>query len=210
VDLSDDRPVTIHSEGLKLNGLLHLPNATPCPGIVVAHPHPQYGGDMRNLVVGALCEAAVEAGFAALRFNFRGTGRSEGAFDNGTGEQRDLAGALEFLRQQPEIDGRAALAGYSFGAAVALRLAPPNVLGLIAVSPPTIGDWLSNVSINSPALFLAGDRDEYCDPNDLRTLAARLGEQAEVGILPGVDHFWVGSTDRLKDKTGSFLRKHLA
>ena len=204
------RAVSFESDGLKVEGLLHLPETTPCAGVVVAHPHPQYGGDMRNLVVSALCEAALAVGAAALRFNFRGAGASEGSFDNGNGEQHDVAAALAYLRSLPEVDGRLALAGYSFGAAVALRLAPKDVRCLVAVSPPTIGGWLSGPEIACPTLFLCGDRDEYCDPEALRGASKAMGGPAQVSVLHGVDHFWAGSTERLVENVEPFLQSHLA
>ena len=112
MDLSEGRPVTFDSDGLTLEGALHLPESTPCAGVVVAHPHPQYGGDMHNNVVHAISRAAADAGAATLRFNFRGAGASEGRYDEGRGEQQDVAAALEYMRGLPEIDsGRVALAG---------------------------------------------------------------------------------------------------
>src|SRR5439155_1037306 len=74
VGLIDTSAVSIESKGPKLEGALHLPEQTPAPGIVVCHPHPLYGGDMRNNVVDAICDMAVAEGVAALRFNFRGLG----------------------------------------------------------------------------------------------------------------------------------------
>lgn len=210
MDLSEDRPVTFDSGGLTLEGLLHLPEVAPCAGVVVAHPHPQYGGDIHNNVVHAVCRAAADAGAATLRFNFRGVGASEGRYDEGRGEQQDVAAALEYMCGLPEIDsGRVALAGYSFGAAVSLRLSPPGVRCLVAVSPPTSGSWLSGIQAAYEVLFVAGDRDEYCDPDELRRVAAAIGPNAQVVIHPGVDHFWVGSDDRLIETVAAFLRDHL-
>jgi len=206
--VSEGRAVSFESDGLQLEGLLHLPEKIPCPGVVVAHPHPQYGGDMHNNVVHALCRAASDAGAAALRFNFRGVGSSDGAYDNGDGERRDVLAALEYLRGLPEIDGtRLAASGYSFGAAVSLRAAPTEVCAMVAVSPPTMGGWLSVVTVHSPALFVAGDRDEHCDPEVLREIAAGIG--AEVVVHEGVDHFWWGSDDRLIETVSAYLREHL-
>jgi alpha/beta superfamily hydrolase len=211
VELNAGRPVAFtNSDGLKLEGLLHLSAATPCPGVVVAHPHPQYGGDMHNNVVHALCRAANTAGAAALRFNFRGAGGSEGAFDNGVGEQRDLAAALEYLRILAEVDrSRIALTGYSFGAGVALRLAPAGLRGLVAVSPPTIGGWPGGGAMDCATLLVAGDRDPYCDAALLERHRAELGDDVTVVVHPGVDHFWWGSDERLIETVSGFLREHL-
>jgi hypothetical protein len=210
VDLSEGRPVTFDSDGLTLEGVLHLPESTPCAGVVVAHPHPQYGGDMHNNVVRAISRAAADAGAATLRFNFRGAGASEGRYDEGRGEQRDVAAALEYMRGLPEIDSSCvALAGYSFGAAVSLRLSPPGVKCLVAVSPPASGSWLSGIQAAYGVLFVAGDGDEYCDPDELRKVAAAIGPNAQAVIHPGVDHFWAGSDDRLIETVAAFLRECL-
>src|SRR5438093_5275897 len=134
----DSRAVSIESKGPKLEALLHFPEQMLAPGVVVCHPHPMYGGDMHNNVVDAVCETAVTEGIAALRFNFRGIGASEGRYDNGVGEQDDVRAALAYLRELPEVDSaRVALAGYSFGAAVALQAADHQLSAFIAASLPT-------------------------------------------------------------------------
>lgn len=208
--LTAGQSISFTSGGLALEGLLHLADATPGPGIVVCHPHPQYGGDMRNNVVGALCKAALDSGIAALRFNFRGVGESEGAYDNGTGEQQDVAAALDHLRTLPDIDAsRIGLAGYSFGAAMALRAATADLRALVAVSTPTAGGWLGELALPCPTLFISGDRDEYSDPEALQEIVAKAGGRAELAVMPGVDHFWWGSDDRLIAKVGEFLRTHV-
>jgi uncharacterized protein len=212
VTLSEGTAVTIPGGDISLEGLLHLPDRTPAPGVVVCHPHPQYGGEMLNNVVGALSRAALACGAAALRFNFRGVGASEGAYDGGRGEGEDALAALEYLRALPDVDGsRLALAGYSFGAAVALRVAPrADVRALIAVSAPTMGGYLGDVSIPCPALLVSGDRDEYSDPAALEEIAAASGGLATVHVLEGVDHFWWGSDERLIEVVSPFLREQLA
>jgi hypothetical protein len=212
VELSVGRAVTFSADGLRLEGLLHLLETTPCPGVVVAHPHPQYGGDMHNNVVHALCRAANSIGAAALRFNFRGAGGSEGAFDDGVGEQQDVAGALAYLRGLPEIDAsRVAVAGYSFGALVVLRYADgrDDLSALIAVSNPTQRGPMVELYLRSPALFVAGDRDEYCDSTLLTEYCEQMGDDVTVVVHEGVDHFWWGSDDRLIETVSSFLREHL-
>jgi alpha/beta superfamily hydrolase len=218
MQVSDGRVLSfITSDGLTIEGVLHLP--APSGGrelsltgrhsaIVVCHPHPQYGGDMRNNVVATVCEAAVANGIAALRFNFRGVGASRGAFDNGAGEQRDVAAALAHLRSLPEVDpGRTALAGYSFGAAMALRVIDRDARALILVSLPTISGGLPQPEAACPILLISGDRDEYSDPDALAGFAEAAGPQAELVILPGVDHFWWGSDERLAEAVSSFLAR---
>lgn len=204
---------TIVSGGLKLEALLHLPNgAPPFPGLVICHPHPQYGGDMYNGVVGAIVKASLEAGVAALRFNFRGVGASEGEHEGGAGELEDVGAAVAHLKSLPEIDSsRVALAGYSFGAMMALRFADahPDLAAVIAVSQPTMAGPRVEIHIDPPLLIVAGDRDEYCDTNLLQQYLPQLGENVELETVPGVDHFWWGSFDRLQGIVSAFLSRRL-
>jgi hypothetical protein len=207
----EGRALVIASGDLKLEGLLHLPSdgASPFPGIVVCHPHPQYGGEMHNNVVYTVCRSALAHGIAALRFNFRGVGGSTGAYDNGRGERDDAMAALAHIRELPEIDSeRIALAGYSFGAAVGLRVPDPGLRALVAVSAPTIGGPLT-VDAPCPVLFISGDRDDYSEPAELQRVVDTLEGRAELEVMAGVDHFWAGSDDRLSTAVSSFLQRCL-
>ncbi|MBI2913653.1 MAG: dienelactone hydrolase family protein [Chloroflexi bacterium] len=197
------------ADGLTLEGVLHRPSGSPSPGIVVCHPHPLYGGDMHNNVVNALCRAAVAGGIAALRFNFRGVGASQGSFGDGIGERADAEAALQHLRGRPEIDAsRSGLVGYSFGAAVALLAAGHDLCAVVAVSTPTIARGLSDIDVRCPALLVVGDRDEVAPPSRLSALAAAI-PGAELAVVPGADHFWWGSEDRLARIVSDFLGRHL-
>src|SRR3712207_4462886 len=101
-----EQPLRVPGDGVELEAVLHLPDgAPPFAGAAVCHPHPQYGGDMDSNVVIALCRALTDRGMAAMRFNFRGVGRSTGAFDNGRGEALDAAAAVAHLSSLEEIDG---------------------------------------------------------------------------------------------------------
>ena len=207
--MPQSRAINFPSGELTLKGLLHLPEQTPAPAIVVCHPHPMYGGDMHNNVVDAVCQTAVENGIAALRFNFRGAGDSEGSYDNGIGERDDVRAALTCLRGLPEVDsGRVALAGYSFGAAVALHATDERLNAFIAVSLPT-AMALKDVHFACPALFVSGEEDEYSDAGELTRLVRGLGPQAELTLLPGLGHFWFGVERDLWAIIAPFLRMHL-
>ncbi len=195
--------------GLNLEGRLHLPDAgVPVPGLVVCHPYPPGGGSLLVKVVRAICREAPARGWAALRFNFRGVGRSDGTFDDGRGELDDVAGAWEWLGQRPEVDpSRRVLVGYSFGAAMALgfaqRLAAPPPLVLVA---PPLGWSLDFTRQGDPPwLMVAGDQDEYCPAEQLRTLGASLGEGVTTEILGGVDHFFIGSEPCLTARVMEFV-----
>jgi len=207
--MPESRAVTFASGVLTLEGALNLPERTPAPGIVVCHPHPMYGGDMHNNVVDAVCQTAAADGIVALRFNFRGAGGSEGSYDNGVGEQDDVGAALAYLRELPEVDGaRVALAGYSFGAAIALQAVDERLNAFIAVSLPTTMP-LKDVRVACPALFISGDEDEYSDAGELTRLVRGLGSKAELKLLPGLGHFWFGVERDLQAIISPFLRAHL-
>lgn len=202
--------ITFISDGLTLEGILHLPPSSPSPAVVVCHPHPLYGGDMHNSVVVALCQAAAARGIAALRFNFRGVGRSQGSFADGVGERADAAAALAHLRQLLEIDDdRIGVVGYSFGAAVALLAAGEGSRAVVAVSTPTIARGLSEIAIRCPALLVVGEQDEVAPPSRLAGLGQAVGPQAELVVVPGADHFWWGAEDRLAAVVSDFLVRNL-
>src|SRR5918912_3777577 len=106
----------------RIEAILREPAAAVRRAAIVCHPHPLFGGTMHNKVVFRIARAFQEAGFAVLRFNFRGTGRSEGTHDEGRGEQDDLRAAMAFIEQR-YAGAEVWLAGFSFGAAVMLRAA---------------------------------------------------------------------------------------
>jgi len=208
------RLVTFPSGSLTLEGVLHLPAETPAAGqpaglagVVVCHPHPQHGGEMRNNVVDAACDALVERGIAALRFNFRGAGRSEGSFDNGRGERDDVRAALDFLRAQPEVDDlRIGLCGYSFGAMMAAEVASGELRALALVSPPLAHGDL-RVAWGCPALVIGGDSDPVAPEDRLRVVGGQAG--VEVRIVEGADHSWWEYEDELGEALGAFFEAHL-
>ena len=128
--------ITFASGDLEIEGTLHLPSETGrFPGVVICHPHPQYGGDMYNVIVASLAQSLCAKGIAALRFNFRGVDMSEGSFDGGAGEIEDAVEAMSFLSLNDNVDSsRIGIAGYSFGAAVAVAAAARSKLAQALVS----------------------------------------------------------------------------
>ncbi|HIE37920.1 MAG TPA: alpha/beta hydrolase [Anaerolineales bacterium] len=188
--------------GPLLEGWLHLPGGSEsAPAAVVCHPHPLMGGTMDNAVVTAVCRTLAERGRAALRFNLRGTGRSEGAFDEGRGEMDDVAGAVDFLCARAEVDpSRLAVAGYSFGAWVALRHAvrdprPRWLAGIALVQDHYAEPFLDNDP--RPKLLIAGEHDPWAPADALRAYGARLRSPKTVRIIPDTDHFFRGQEDRV-------------
>ncbi|MGH7393694.1 MAG: alpha/beta hydrolase [Candidatus Rokuibacteriota bacterium] len=182
-------------DGADLETRLAVPPA-PRAGIVICHPHPLYGGDMDNPVVVRVQEVCGALGLATLRFNFRGAGRSTGTHDGGRAEQRDVQAALGHLAAA--IGGAPlAVAGYSFGAVVAAQVAARqgNLGGLALVAPPLgvsgEGPFAGLEGFGAPLLVVGAGKDEYCPPEALDALARRL-PQAEVRVVAGANHFFLG------------------
>ncbi|MSQ25880.1 MAG: alpha/beta hydrolase [Dehalococcoidia bacterium] len=206
--------VTIPSQGEVLEALLHLPpyGDPPYPAVVVCHPHPLYGGDMRNNIVAAACDGLIERGIAALRFNFRGVGGSTGAHSGGPGEQSDLLAALAFLAVRPEIAAsRIGAAGYSFGAGIVLAAAPPSAAAIACIAPLASALAASPLSQwRKPVLLLAGDSDHVVSIADLRRAAAAIPGPCQVIELAHADHFFAGHEPAVSTAIGDFFAHALA
>jgi alpha/beta superfamily hydrolase len=151
---------------------------------------------MHNSVVTAIARALVARGMLALRFNFRGVGRSEGQHDDGRGERADVAGALDWLLAQPEVDPwRVSVVGYSFGACVGLaqaqtdpRVAAVAAVGLVAQHCDA--DLLQ--AFTRPKLFVTGEYDQLAPIGALQKLVDRLPPPKTLHVALGTDHFWRG------------------
>lgn len=205
-----ERPATLETgDGLHLEARLTLP-ASSRGGIVICHPHPLYGGDMDNPVVVRVQEVCVGLGFAALRFNFRGVGASTGTHDGGGGEECDVEAALIHLRREVS-DGPVALAGYSFGAVVSARVAARQTVlgGLALLAPPVALSGPEGFGVleefEPPLLIVAGSADEYCPREALADLARRL-PRAEVTVLDGANHFFLGKLFPLGEAVAGWAR----
>jgi uncharacterized protein len=196
-----ERPITIReARGPALQGALTLPAAATL-GVTICHPHPRYGGDMDSPVVLTAASACARHDLATLRFNFRGVGASEGAWDEGRGERDDVRAAVTHLRGQLRPPARIALAGYSFGAAMATALAAAGeaLAGLALIAPPLAGpSWPSSTTlvVDGPTLLVAGSRDAHCPRDALAALATGLSG-AIVRVIDGSDHFFFTGLDAL-------------
>jgi uncharacterized protein len=196
-----EQQITFKSGELTLEGLLANPGGG-APAAVVCHPHPMYGGSMYNNVVEAVLAAMWRRGYATLRFNFRGVGESEGEHDGGIGEVDDARAALKFLATQTGVGASGAvMAGYSFGASVALRagISDTNVSRIVAVALPIAMMPISSVATSKPTLLASGDRDSYSPIPKLKELVEKLGASARLEVITGADHFFGGYEDRLAE-----------
>jgi alpha/beta superfamily hydrolase len=169
-------------------------SASRAPSAIVCHPHPMFGGTMHNKVVYQAAKALHESGMPVLRFNFRGTGLSEGTHDRGRGEQDDVRAGLDFLAT--EFPGRPiVLAGFSFGAWVGLRVGceDARVTKLVGLGLPVDRSDLRFLhSCTKPKLIVQGGNDEFGARKNVETLFAELPPPKKLVIIDGVDHFFAG------------------
>jgi uncharacterized protein len=187
--------VTFRSGDLTLEGLLSNPGGN-VQVAVVCHPHPLYGGSMHNNVVDAILAAMWQAGYATLRFNFRGVGASDGEHDGGPGEVDDAGAAIAFALAQPGVRKQGAvMAGYSFGANVAVSAgyAGAEIARIVAVALPlAMADARTPDGASKPVLLVSGDRDSYSPVAGLQALKSKIGASARLEIISGADHFFGG------------------
>ncbi|HZD52130.1 MAG TPA: alpha/beta fold hydrolase [Woeseiaceae bacterium] len=202
---------TIEGPGGRLEARVEIPGERKPEGVaVICHPHPLHGGSMQNKVVHTLARAFVAAGFLALRFNFRGVGESEGRFDDGSGELQDaLAAAREARRRM--ADGPLWLAGFSFGAAIAIRAAAElDADGLITVAPAVARvAALAGPEPRCPWLVIQGDRDELVDVDGTIEWVNAMAPGPELRVFPETEHFFHGKLVELRKAVEAFVADHV-
>ena len=201
--------------GLTLEAILDRPQGLgPFPAVVMCHPHPLHGGSMRNNVLYGVSQALEAAGIVSLRFNFRGVGSSSGTHTGGPGEEEDARGALAFIAAAEGIDpARVGLAGYSFGARIAMAVASKHdrLAGLAVISSTSEGLAASGDLATSliPKFFICGDRDTSVSVEELREFVDRMPEPKELQVIPGADHVWWRSEGALGQAVARFFLKAL-
>jgi uncharacterized protein len=184
----------------KLEALLEEPeHGLPVEGAVVCHPHPQHGGTMHNKVVYRLARGLRKTGCVVLRFNYRGVNLSEGQYDGGFGETDDARTAFEELRGRYS-DLPILLAGFSFGARVALRLAASlqqSISRAIAVGFPTVvkeRDFVYQIPV--PKYFVQSTHDEFGPQDALASFFRSLPEPKHLDWVEASDHFFRDALDQ--------------
>lgn len=186
-----------------LEAVLDVP-PTPVAIAVVCHPHPPDGGTMAHKVPMAIARELVRLGCATLRFNFRGVGQSEGAYDRGVGEVEDALAAAAWLRDRhPGLP--LSLAGFSFGAAVvtvaAARLEPPPAKLILAGTSP---NRIVVPPVTVPTLLVHGEQDEIVSLADVLDWARP--QTLPLSVIPGAGHFFHGQLPLLQDLVRAFWR----
>lgn len=196
-----EQPVFFYSENLRLSGLLH--RGSGGRAALVTHPHPLYGGNMYNPVVEAVTRAYQAKGHSTLRFDFRGTGDSQGQFGGGRKETADVIAAIDYLAGTgaSTID----LAGYSFGAWVcALGAAGLKHPGrMVMVSPPVAFlDFTGIPALPGLELVITGSEDEFAPPDLIREMLPAWNPEARLLVLDGADHSFFGFDRELEKAVG--------
>jgi len=185
---------------------------------VVCHPHPLFGGTLHNKVAFHTMKALNSFGFPVLRFNFRGTGLSQGDHDHGIGEVDDVGAALDWLDHALHLP--LIFAGFSFGAAVGLKAAcaDSRVKVAISVGTPVVPvsadtelprtytfDFLQNCA--KPKLFVSGARDQFGPRTKLEALVRSLPEPKKLVVIEGADHFFEGRLRELREAIETWVKE---
>ena len=205
------------ADGLALEGELRAADGTPRGTAVLCHPHPEHGGSKDHPILWAIRnDLAAHRGLTVLAFNFRGVMGSEGVHGAGEAELADVAAAVDRVRE--EAEGPTVLAGWSFGAWVALRHAviDPRIAALVLVAFPIgaasarrpLPEFGNLERLSAPTLLVAGDDDAICPIDGMRSLASWI-PGAESLVLDGTDHFFGRRERELAEKIGDWVDRVL-
>lgn len=205
----------------RLEALLNAGADNATHAALVSHPHPLFGGTLHNKVVFHTMKALNSFGFPVLRFNFRGTGLSQGEHDHGQGEVDDVRAALDWLDAQYHLP--LIFAGFSFGAAIGLRAACPDarVRAVIGIGTPVVPvaadteearvytfDFMKDCT--KPKLLVSGARDQFGPRDKLVALAVSVPEPKKLVIIEGADHFFEGRLRELREAIEAWLKEALS
>jgi hypothetical protein len=209
--------VIINGPEGRLEGRYHHSKEPNAPIALFLHPHPQHGGTMNNKVVYTLYQNFVRRGFSCLRFNFRGVGRSQGAFARGEGELSDAATALDWMQMYNENASGCWIGGFSFGAWIAMQLLMrrPEIDGFISVAPPAnMYDFSFLAPCPASGLMVTGSQDEIVPPESVSKLVDKLRQQRGIAIghaiINGANHFFANELEELSDIVSKYLDVALA
>ena len=202
----------------RLEALLNAGTENATHAAVVCHPHPLFGGTLHNKVVFHSMKALNTFGFPVLRFNFRGTGLSQGEHDHGIGEVDDVRAALDWLDSEFHLP--LIFSGFSFGAATGLRAACADsrvraAIGLgVPVAPvaaemeePRVYTYEFLQSCAKPKLFVSGARDQFGPRAKLEALVGSLPEPKKLVLIEGGDHFFEGRLREMREAIESWVKE---
>ena len=201
----------------RLEGRYQPGKSDTAPVALILHPHPQYGGTMDNKVTYYLFHAFAMRGFATLRINFRGVGRSQGEFDNGIGELSDAASALDWLQSMNPNSTGSWVAGFSFGAWIGMQLLMrrPEIKGFISVAPPAnLYDFSFLAPCPSSGIIIQANNDDLVTPIAVQKLVEKLKTQKAItinhDIIKGANHFFETELESLMASVNGYLNMRLS
>ncbi|MGB8275547.1 MAG: alpha/beta hydrolase [Alphaproteobacteria bacterium] len=196
----------------RIEGRYHHGKEGNAPIALLLHPHPEHGGNMNNKVVYALYHCFVRHGFSALRFNFRGVGRSQGSHDRGEGELTDAAAALDWLQTYNPNASSCWIAGYSFGAWIGMQLLMrrPEINRFVSVAPPAnIYDFSFLAPCPASGMLVHGGRDELVTFESVKKLADKLNSQrnikVQLKVIEQANHFFHSSYEDLAPLVDAYI-----
>ena len=207
------RSLFIDGPAGRLEALLNSGAENATHAALVCHPHPMFGGTLHNKVVFHAMKALNSFGLHVLRFNFRGTGLSQGEHDEGRGEADDVRIALDWLDREFHLP--MIFAGFSFGAAVGLRVSCPDdrvkaVIGLgVPVAPVDQRSYDFDFlhSFSKPKLFVSGSRDQFGPRAKLEALVNSLHEPKKLVIIDSADHFFEGRLREMREAVEMWINR---
>jgi alpha/beta superfamily hydrolase len=196
--------VVINGPDGRLEARYNAAKEENAPIALLLHPHPQHGGTMNNKVVYTLFHAFLHCGFSALRFNFRGVGRSQGQFGGGEGELADAAAALDWLQTAHPNAKSCWVGGFSFGAWIGMQLLMrrPEIGAFVSIAPPSgMLDFSFLAPCPASGLIVQGDQDQVVPLEATQKLITKLKHQRNITIdfhvVKGADHFFYNNLAEL-------------
>ena len=200
----------------RLEGRMNVVENKRSPVAIILHPLPQFGGNMNNPIIFNLYHTFIKKGFSVLRFNFRGVGKSQGEFDQGIGELSDAAASLDWIQSQVSDSKGCWVAGYSFGAWIAMQLLMrrPEINRFISISPqPNVYDFSFLSPCPSSGLMIYGKDDKVVPKDDILRLVEKLQTQRNINIdyknIAGANHFFENKTEKLINEVSKYLDSRL-
>lgn len=196
----------------------YMPGASPeAPTALILHPEPNKNGTMNNRVTFALYKLFQARGFAVMRFNFRGVGRSQGSYDQGEGELADAATAMDWLQSQHPSSNICWIAGFSFGAWIGMQLMMrrPEITGFVSISPPAnTHDFAFLAPCPVSGVIVHGTANDTVPAERVHQLVDRVSKQKgvslDVRLVDGANHFFSAHLDEAMAEVAGYLDAAMA
>ncbi len=183
---------------------------------LILHPDPTRGGTMNTKVVYELYKCFVNNGFSTMRFNFRGVGKSDGKFDGGEGELSDSAAILDWLQINNPNAKNCWVAGFSFGAWIAMQLLMrrPEINRFVSVSTPAdTRDFSFLAPCPSSGILIHGDKDDISSHETSKILSEKLQKQKKIKVefksIKSSDHFFMNHMDQLTQSVNDYIKSEI-